>query len=61
MEKAKQKRENRAFVLALEIMLASFVGLKLFGAVDWSWGWVMSPVWLPLVLCVLAACLYREE
>lgn len=27
-----------------------FVVLKLTGAIDWSWLWVLSPFWLPIVL-----------
>jgi hypothetical protein len=23
-----------------------FVGLKLGGAIDWSWWWVLSPIWI---------------
>lgn len=29
-----------------------FVGLKLTGHIAWSWWWVLSPIWLPLVLAV---------
>jgi hypothetical protein len=32
-----------------------FLVLKLTGAIDWSWWWVTSPLWLPIAL-VLAAC-----
>ena len=24
-----------------------FVALKLFGAINWSWWWVVSPLWIP--------------
>lgn len=27
-----------------------FVGLKLTGNIDWSWFWVLSPIWIS-VLC----------
>lgn len=27
-----------------------FIGLKLTGYIDWSWVWVLSPLWIPLVL-----------
>lgn len=27
-----------------------FVTLKLCGVIDWSWWWVTSPFWIPLVL-----------
>lgn len=27
-----------------------FIGLKLGHVIDWSWWWVLSPIWLPLGL-----------
>lgn len=35
-----------------------FITLKLTGHVDWSWWWVLSPLWIPivLVLSILAVC-----
>lgn len=27
-----------------------FIGLKLTGYITWSWWWVLSPVWIPLVV-----------
>lgn len=35
-----------------------FIGLKLAGYIDWSWWWVVAPLWIPvavfLAICVLA-------
>lgn len=28
----------------------AFVVLKLCGVIDWSWWWVTSPFWIPLVI-----------
>lgn len=32
-----------------------FIGLKLTGSIDWSWWWVLCPIWLPVavVLCLV--------
>lgn len=30
-----------------------FIGLKLTGYIDWSWWWVLSPLWIPLVFFVV--------
>jgi len=27
-----------------------FIGLKLGRVIDWSWWWVLSPLWIPLAL-----------
>lgn len=29
-----------------------FIGLKLGGVINWSWLWVLSPMWLPLAIVV---------
>ena len=35
-----------------------FIGLKLGNVIDWSWWWVLSPLWLPItiVLVIFAVC-----
>ena len=37
----------------LTILFVVFLVLKLTGSIDWSWWWVTSPLWLPLVLTFL--------
>jgi hypothetical protein len=27
-----------------------FIGLKLCNQIDWSWWWVLSPLWIPIAL-----------
>lgn len=34
-----------------------FIALKLVGKIDWSWAWVLSPLWIPTAL-VLAIILF---
>ena len=31
-----------------------FIGLKLAEVITWSWWWVLSPLWLPVSLIILA-------
>jgi len=38
---------------AFTLLTLLFVALKLTGHIDWSWWWVLSPVWL--VLAFVAA------
>lgn len=36
-----------------------FIVLKLMGEIDWSWAWVLSPIWVPIVLLIwLGVCIY---
>lgn len=32
-----------------------FVTLKLTAVIDWSWLWVLSPLWLPVILVLAPA------
>lgn len=27
-----------------------FIAMKLMGAIDWSWVWVLSPLWIPFAI-----------
>jgi len=27
-----------------------FIGLKLTGVINWSWLWVLSPIWIPIAI-----------
>lgn len=34
----------------LTILLVVFVVLKCTGLIDWSWWWVLAPLWIPTIL-----------
>ncbi len=40
-----------------------FIGLKLGGVIEWSWIWVLSPIWIMLcfVACVLLVAIYLGQ
>ena len=50
MEKSKTTSGGIGFGGALALL---FIGLKLGGVIEWSWLWVLSPLWIPLVLGLL--------
>lgn len=35
------------------LLTVLFIGLKLTGYIDWSWWWVLSPLWIPLAVAAL--------
>lgn len=45
------------------LLLLTFIILKLVGVIDWSWWWVLSPIWISaallLTISVLLFVLYR--
>lgn len=30
-----------------------FITLKLCGVIDWSWLWILSPIWIPFLIGVI--------
>lgn len=44
------KKENKGTDITLSLLLVAFVVLKLCGVIDWPWIWVLSPVWIPLIM-----------
>lgn len=35
------------------LLTVLFVGLKLTGFIDWSWWWVLSPIWISFLILVV--------
>lgn len=35
------------------LLTVLFIGLKLTGHIDWSWWWVLSPLWITFVLVLV--------
>jgi hypothetical protein len=35
------------------LLTVLFVGLKLTGHIDWSWWWVLSPIWVSIAVGVV--------
>ena len=35
------------------LLLVAFIVLKLCNVIDWSWWWVLSPIWIPIALVVV--------
>lgn len=35
------------------LLTIAFVVLKLTGHIDWSWGWVLSPIWISFLVWFL--------
>ena len=46
---------KEGFVILLQIV---FITLKLVGVIEWSWLWVMAPLWINLILILLVTIIY---
>lgn len=40
------------------VLAIVFITLKLLKVIDWSWVWVLAPVWIPAALVVVGIALY---
>jgi len=48
------KKNNRAEGVGfLGLLALLFITLKLTGFIDWSWWWVLSPLWIPTSIALL--------
>jgi hypothetical protein len=34
-----------------------FIALRLASVIDWSWGWVLAPIWIPVLLAAVIGIL----
>lgn len=35
------------------LLTTLFIGLKLTGNIDWSWWWVLSPIWISIGITIV--------
>ena len=40
------------------LLTVLFVGLKLTGHIDWTWLWVLSPLWISFLLFLVVLLIY---
>lgn len=37
-----------------------FIVLKLCGVIEWGWLWVLSPIWITILIVIVAVILYYK-
>lgn len=40
------------------LLLLLFIGLKVAGVINWSWWWVLSPLWISAAIIILLTILF---
>lgn len=40
------------------LLTVAFIVLKLCNVITWSWWWVLSPLWIPVALFILALLIF---
>ena len=43
-------KEKSSGLTIADLFLVAFVVLKLIGVITWSWWWVLSPIWISLLI-----------
>jgi len=51
------KKPKRRFTF-VEGLLLLFIGLKLTGYIEWSWWWVLAPMWGPITFALIVMIIY---
>lgn len=44
---------DKVMMLLDGLLLLVFITLKLTHFIDWSWAWILSPVWIPIAFYFL--------
>lgn len=44
---------EKSGISAGTILAIVFIVLKLVHVIDWPWIWVISPIWIPILICLL--------
>ena len=52
------KKNNNSGLCFFELLGIVFIVLKLMKVIDWSWLWVLAPLWLPLVLLIIIVAVW---
>lgn len=47
-----QNNNSNGGIGFLGLLTILFIGLKLGKVISWSWLWVLSPMWIPMVIVI---------
>lgn len=50
--KNNESKEATGGIGFVGLLAIVFITLKLLGKITWSWVWVLSPIWIPIIICV---------
>lgn len=51
---SKSNNNNSGGIGFTGLLTVLFIGLKLTHVIDWSWWWVLSPIWISILLVIVA-------
>ncbi|MGF6374997.1 hypothetical protein M2140_000031 [Clostridiales Family XIII bacterium PM5-7] len=51
----KNNNSNNGRISYMGVLSIVFIVLKLLGKIDWSWFWVLSPIWISVLAVLVIA------
>lgn len=45
--------KKRSGLEICDVLAIVFIVLKLLGVIKWSWWWVLSPIWIPIIIVLV--------
>ena len=54
----KNKKVEKVGTSFAELLLLTFIVLKLCGVITWSWWWVLSPLWITFIVFVAIVVIF---
>lgn len=51
----KEKVNYNTGITFTGLLTVVFIALKLTGVINWSWWWVLSPIWIPWTIAIILA------
>ena len=52
-------RKSSGGITFLGALLIAFIVLKLCGVIKWSWLWVLSPLWFPVMISIILIVIWK--
>lgn len=46
---------SRSGLSTWDVLLIVFIVMKLIGVINWGWGWVLAPLWIPILIVLVLA------
>ena len=50
--KNNESKEATGGIGFVGLLTIVFITLKLLGKITWGWVWVLSPIWIPIIICM---------
>ncbi len=56
-----EKKDSSTTVVGVgfcDLLALLFIALKLMGVINWSWIWVLAPIWIPIAIATAILLFY---